>query len=156
MVDDADFEHLSQWKWHYQPAKGTGYAVRNYRLPTGKRIQVRMHREILGVKGRLQVDHINRDGLDNRRCNLRVCDLFGNAQNKPKKRHNKSGYKGVCWHKASKRWTAQIHHKGKMIYLGIYTSKEAAALAYNKAARKYHGEYACLNDLNKRKKRALV
>lgn len=94
-----------------------------------------------------EVDHVNRDGLDNRLCNLRYVTQSQNGANKAKRSDNTSGYKGVFWHKTAKKWMAQIGYEGRTHYLGLYDSKKDAANAYDKAARELEGEYACLNNV---------
>ncbi len=91
---------------------------------------------------REQIDHINGDKSDNRLANLRLSSHSENERNRPKMRNNKSGHKGVSWHKGNQRWRAQItlHHND--IFLGYFATPEEAADTYNKAALKYHGEFA--------------
>lgn len=93
------------------------------------------------------IDHISGDRLDNRKSNLRVCTMAQNKTNRTKKDHNKHGYTGIFWHEIRKRFYARIKVAGKYVYIGSYRSKEEAARAYNKAARKYHGEFAKQNIL---------
>ena len=92
----------------------------------------------------MQVDHINRDGLDNRRHNLRFCT---NAQNNHCAPYGKgtSKYKGVSWQKKSKRWIVSIKHNGKVLSLGRFNGEDEAALAYNKKAQALWGEFAYIN-----------
>lgn len=92
-----------------------------------------------------QIDHINNNGSDNRWCNLRVVTSQQNKLNRPKQSNNKSGWKGVHWHKAMKKWEVEIKSNGERIILGYFVDSKEAALVYNKAAMKYHGEYAHLN-----------
>lgn len=94
-----------------------------------------------------QVDHINGDGLDNRKSNLRICNGSQNRCNKGKPKNNTSGYKGVTWHTPNKKWVAQIAVNGKHSYIGSFKTKEEAAKAYNKKAKELHGEFARLNNL---------
>ena len=95
----------------------------------------------------LYLDHINGVRDDNRIENLREADDQTNSYNKPKTKLNKSGYKGVSWHKASKGWIAQIQNCGKKEHIGCFQSKEEAAQAYNEVATKYYGNYARLNEV---------
>jgi hypothetical protein len=115
-----------------------------------------MHREILGLKrqgGRAQqADHANGDGLDNRRCNLRICSSAQNNANK-KKWTGASSYKGVSWSASRCRWMAQLgaglHASGKQAvrFLGRFRTQEEAAYAYNQAALNQYAEFAVLNQL---------
>ena len=97
MVDDGDYKHLSQWKWSYMKSDRTEneYATRSANGAT-----IRMHRVILNVPPNLQVDHINHNGLDNQRRNLRIVTAFQNAQNARRRKDNLSGYKGVFYFKS--------------------------------------------------------
>lgn len=138
IVDDCDYDYLMQWKWYYR----NGYAVRKESKRT-----IHMHRVILermDFKDFIS-DHINRDKLDNCRCNLRPATNSQNRCNRNKPKNNTSGYIGVCWYR--EKWHVSIQTNGKRIYLGCYVDKEEAALAYDKAARKYHGEFAVLNEV---------
>jgi hypothetical protein len=138
LVDDEDYEYLSQWKWFWL---NPGYAARTIR--TGKSFRkILMHRLLLNaVKGQ-EVDHKNANGIDNRRKNLRLCSKMQNHWNRGKSRVNTSGYKGVNWNKHWKIWTARITVNGKRIFLGNFKDKKLAAEAYYKAAIKYHKEFA--------------
>lgn len=107
-----------------------------------------MHRVILermGFKDFAQSDHINQDKLDNRRYNLRPATFSQNGCNQGVQKNNTSGYKGVFWNQG--KWMTQIKVDGKVIYLGYYDDPKEAARAYNKAALKYHGEFAVLNEV---------
>jgi hypothetical protein len=104
-----------------------------------------MHRLLLGAKKGEQVDHINVDPLDNRRCNLRICSSTENNRNRNKRRDNTSGYKGVSWHKG--KWCAQTSYNEKQYYIGRFVDKEDAATAYNFVARELFGEFARYNEV---------
>jgi len=107
-----------------------------------------MHRLILNVPENMQVDHINGNGLDNRKNNLRVCTSIENMRNMPLRKDTISGFKGVFWDSQSNKWQAQIYAKKRRFFLGRYLIKTDAALAYNKAALKYHGEFARINQIS--------
>jgi len=94
-----------------------------------------------------QVDHINHIKDDNRWCNLRECTHSQNLMNGKAYKNNTSGFKGVSWLKHAKKWQAQIMRNKKSTYLGVFKSKTEAAKIYNKAAKKYHGEFAHLNEI---------
>lgn len=142
LVDDEDFEWLSQWKWTYSKHYSTGYAYRNP-SSTGlvTRSKVYMHRAILSPPQGREIDHINGDGLDNRRWNLRICTHAQNLWNSRKRKGTISQYKGVRLMKGSGNWVSYIGQK----YLGSFDNEETAASAYNQAARQYRGEFARLN-----------
>jgi hypothetical protein len=141
IVDDDDYESLSAYKWHARILGTSRYAGRKVR--TGKTfICVHMHRAILPAPIGMDVDHINGDGLDNRRCNLRIATRAQNLQNRGAPKDNKSGYKGVCWHRKTRRWMAQITTAGKHRYLGVFCSPDEAHAVYCAAAKEQHGEFA--------------
>jgi len=103
-----------------------------------------MHRLIAGLEfgdGR-EVDHINLDSLDNCRSNLRVTDRTGNMRNRRRRRTNRSGFKGVSFFKRDGNWKSRIVVDGKEIWLGYFSTPEAAHAAYCEAAKQYHGEFA--------------
>lgn len=146
-VDAEDYAYLNQFKWCAVYNGYNWYAVRN--IPkNGKQTLVLMHREIMKPPKGMDTDHINGNGLDNRRCNLRVCNKSQNMMNRGKTKENTSGYKGVAWDKRAKKWKAHIRINSKLIYLGLFITKEEAALVYNKASKEYFGEYAKLNEVN--------
>src|SRR5262245_27835117 len=106
IIDDEDYELVSQFKWRSQKRRYTMYAVANIRTPNGKSwTTILMHCVILNLH--TGIDHINADGLDNRRANLRPATMHENNGNY-KKRKGKSQYKGVCRNTPAKNWKAQI------------------------------------------------
>lgn len=146
VFDDIDAD-LAEFKWCAQAHHGGGfYAVRNSAHP--KRMKVLLHRVILErVIGRPLTkteltDHISGNKLDNRRENLRIATNAQNLRNRGKQRNNTTGFKGVAWHRASGKWTAQIVVNGKKRFLGYFTTPEAAHEAYTAAAKELHGEFA--------------
>lgn len=144
IVDDEDFEYLSQWKWHLFRTKDGDYATRNIRL-NSKRTKIRMHTQLMTPPDGLVVDHRNGDGLDNRRSNLRVCTLTENNCNR--RGSGASKYLGVSYKSRQGKYTAQIyqHGKGKQIHLGSFLNEIDAARAYDRIAPSIHGEFARLN-----------
>jgi len=92
-----------------------------------------------------EIDHENYNKTDNRICNLRDGTHSNNQHNRTAYSNNKSGYKGVSWHKDHKKWRASIKVHGKVIHLGYFQSAEEARDAYNNAAPIYHGKYARLS-----------
>jgi hypothetical protein len=138
LVDDEDFEKLSQHKWYFHRS---GYAVRNVRVANGKQYQQFMHRVILGLEkgSSLMGDHINQNKLDNRRSNLRAATRQGNSQNRSKLSSNTSGYVGVA--QKGKKWRAYIRDGCKQKTIGTYDTAEQASEAYQAAAKQIHGEF---------------
>lgn len=127
------------------------YRVENYPWCMDKRGRVYTHnlgknvylgRYLLGITDpNIEVDHINGNKLDNRRCNLRPVTHQQNLQNCDLRKDNTSGEKGVSWHKNAKKWESYIKANGKRIHLGLFNSKEDAVRAYQEAAEKYFGEF---------------
>lgn len=104
-----------------------------------------MHREIMDVPKHLVCDHINHNGLDNRKNNLRTCTRQQNTHNQKPRKKGTSKYKGVDWNKRQKKWRARIYYRGKCHYLGYFNNEIDAALTYDKKAKELFGEFACLN-----------
>lgn len=144
-VDAEDFDNLIQSHWYVWKNKKTFYVSRSQRKSDhGNPKTVLMHREIMGAHISLHVDHINRDGLDNRRENLRICTAAQNNMNR-RSYKNTSGFRGVTWSKRDKIFCAQIGHSRTKLHLGHFKNKIDAAIAYNKAAIELHGKFAILN-----------
>ena len=145
-VDDEQFASLSKFKWH---ALRTGthrfYAARSV-IEGGKKRTVLMHAVVAQTPSGSVTDHINRDTLDNRRENLRVCTARENGANKSRYPNNSTGHKGVTQsHCKSKPFRASICIGGKSKNLGYFSNIETASAAYNKAARDAFGIFACEN-----------
>jgi hypothetical protein len=144
IVDPQDYVWLKYFKWHVAGGRDM-YAVRKGVINGKKHQRLWMHREILPVPEGFVVDHINHDTLDNRRANLRPATQLQNRYNTRKRKNKSSRYKGVHWHKCTKKWRAEIKIDGKKLHLGYFHSEADAGRAYDKAARKYQGEFAELN-----------
>lgn len=143
IIDDCDFERVSQYSWYSVLGHKTHYA---WTTINGKRVA--MHRFLLGItEPNIQCDHINGRGYDNRRGNIRACTRAENQRNQGANKRNTSGFKGVSWNTRERRWRAQIKVNGKRIHLGHFISVVEAAKAYNEAAIKYHGEFANINEV---------
>lgn len=142
-VDPDVYEEVAKHNWYLDAA---GYARTNVWEGGRKSAAPRMHRMVLqDASIKMHIDHINGDRLDNRRENLRVCTASQNSMNRGAQANNSSGYKGVIFDKNRVKWRAEICHGGKRLYLGRYNTAEEAAIAYNAAALKYHGEFAYQN-----------
>lgn len=142
-VDDEDYDRISQHKWSLSGI----YAARATSYLTGKRRTVMMHREIMSTPDGMETDHVNGDGLDNRRANLRICTHAENGRNRKAQDGSMSGYKGVSWIKRDRKWRAQIKVGGSLFFLGQSKNPIGCAVAYNEAAKKYFGKYARLNKI---------
>ncbi len=142
IVDAADYEWLSQWKWYAHKGHTTYYAVHH---PSATTKLILMHRLILGVPDHLLVDHINRNGLNNTRKNIRPCTHAQNIRNQGPTRNSSSKYKGVSWNKADKKFLAAISCERKTYYLGSFKDEIEAAKAYYKKAKQLFEEFAYLN-----------
>lgn len=100
-----------------------------------------------GIYPNTEIDHINRDRLDNRISNLRPASSSENGYNNPKRKHNKSGYKCVHWSKVGKKWLVQVGAEGKRHNLGYYDDVNIAAVIANVGMLKYQGKFAVLNEV---------
>lgn len=146
LVDDVDYDWLNQWKWCAYKDKNTYYARRSSTI-NGKQVTVMMHREILNLKHRngKQTDHIDGNGLNNQRFNLRVCNNQQNCFNKSPRKKSSSRFKGVVWGKSIKKWHARITFNGNLIHIGYYQNDVEAARAYDGMAKRYFKKFAKLN-----------
>lgn len=145
IVDDGDFDVVSRFKWHAHKS-GTKYYAMTDLGTDGKRTMLYMHKLILypTPRGR-EIDHVNGNGLDNRKENMRFASRQQNSMNRPPPRNNTSGFKGVGWHKKSSKWKAAASVGGKTIHLGLFGSKAEAADAYNRYVSSRFQNFAFLN-----------
>ena len=138
LVDDDDYNFLSQMKWHCDTK---GYARHAVRFSKTELITLRMHRVITKAAKGVEVDHIDGNKLNNQKSNLRFATDCENKRNQKIYRNNTSGIKGVSWHKGHNRWTAHIGVNGRKIWLGHFRDREDAAKCYREAAIRYHGNF---------------
>ncbi len=139
-VDAKDYYRLAQFQWFAEFGGRTFYAVRKQ---NGK--SIKMHRYIMSAPSHLVVDHIDHNGLNNCRANLRLCSFAQNMRNVVSNVGATSTYKGVHWNKRMKRWAASIQFEKKQYHLGYFTDETEAAKAYDKKASQLHRQFACLN-----------
>jgi len=150
LIDDEDWERVKQYSWYVDKdalrKKGIYYFRADIRV-SGKKTHIFLHRTIMCCTkgdGKI-VDHINRNTLDCRRCNLRIATPSQNGCNKPMMHYNKAGYKGVGWARRENKWRARITINKKETHIGYFTDVIEAAKAYDKMAIKLHGEFAYTN-----------
>ena len=142
LVDECDAEWIESFgKWYAAGRDRTYYAARGGSKSSQR---IFMHWLIAGCK---RPDHVNRNGLDNRRINLRAATGTQNIANQGLSRRNTSGYKGVSWHRPAGLWTVNIRVEGRVTHLGYFEDPVEGARAYNAAALEHFGEFAWLNPL---------
>jgi hypothetical protein len=134
LVDDCDYEQLNQYKWHYSQ----GYAARRQ---FGK--VVLMHRQIMQTPEGMDTDHINHNGVDNQRMNLRICTPSENHRNLKKYKNGMSPYQGVG--RKDNQWRARVSVKGRQVSIGLFRKERHAAMVYDLWAVDLYGEFAKTN-----------
>lgn len=155
LVDDGDYDRLSRYSWRYMQSGQTVYAARTEvrRDEFGRRRQrsVWMHREVLCLPGLresgLRVDHLDHNGLNNQKHNLRIATKEQNMGNLVSPNMRKGGLKGVSYtpNRKTRPWLARIFHNGQTIHLGRFSTSVEAAMAYDRKARELHGQFALVN-----------
>ena len=147
IIDVEDFELVSQHKWCAVRSTKTDYAIRGQRV-SGKHVSFMMHRVLLNATDGMHVDHINGNGLDNRRANLRLCTQRENNRNSQKQKGCSSEFKGVSKCKQNqgypKPWLAKLY-VDKKTYCRSFATEIEAALWYDEMAKEHHGVFARLN-----------
>ncbi len=143
VIDAEDAPVVLRYRWHALRKQSLWYAARHGPGPEGRLVY--LHQAVIPAPDGYETDHVNGDGLDNTRANLRIVDSSGNSMNSRKREGCSSQYKGVSWHKSRCKWMAQIGANSLVVYLGLYWLEEDAARAYDTAARRYFKEMACLN-----------
>ena len=139
MVDDEDYEILSHFHWQVDRFKTVG-------CHNGGG-SILMHRMIMLAPQGVEIDHIDGNRLNNQKSNLRFATSSQNKINRGPRKDNKSGYKGVSWHKQRNCWAVRLMINGKYQHLGLFQDKHKAAQVYNDNALKYYGSYAWLNKI---------
>ena len=149
IVDDEDYEYLIKKKWHiHKDKKRKDYYAWANGWENKKQFVIKMHRLILGVTDpKIQVDHKDRNTLNNTRENLRLATHAQNHINKPKAENKTSKYVGVCWDKSKGKWMATIAYNNKWHFLGRFENENEAAIVRNEAAKRLHGEFAVINEI---------
>jgi len=145
LVSDVDYEFLNQFSWCANFCHGSWYTegrVNGKITKIHRLVAVRM-----GLNPKQFIDHANRNGLDNRRSNLRNATRSQNGANRDLNSNNTSGYKGVSWSKSSSKWQSQIRVDCTTLHLGYFDSKIEAAKTYNRAAVRVFNESAKLNEV---------
>jgi hypothetical protein len=146
LVDDSDYESLRGRVWRTSRTDHRLYAVTDSRS-RGVRTFAYMHRLIMKAESQEVVDHIDGDGLNNQRVNLRCCKQHQNLANSARRSDNTSGYKGVSWSAPMAKWMAMHMFNGERLYLGCFQTPIGAALAYDKSLRERCGEFARTNEM---------
>jgi len=142
--EDADLALAHTWNVMKQRPGNSFYAFTRVKLPDGKRKTVFLHRLIMGAQPGQQVDHIDMDGLNNQRSNLRLCTNRENCRN-TSTRPGSSKYRGVGWVSCCSAWRARIVIGTKRTHLGLFDTEKEAAEAYDNASRIYYGEFGRVN-----------
>ena len=149
LVDDEDYKMLIQYKWSFYKSKRSkmGRAQTNIKI-NNKRTTLLLHHLIIKKpSNKKEIDHIDRNPLNNQKNNLRIVTHSQNMMNKSNYKNSTSKFKGVYWDKSRKMWRSAISEKNKRINLGRFTNEIDAAKAYNEKAEELHGEYAYLNEV---------
>lgn len=127
LVDDDMFEYLNQWKWFAHKGGNKFYAIRNEPIGKNTYKHFSMHKQIMNTPPGMVVDHINHDGLNNLKSNLRICTHAENIRNSRTRKDNTSGAKGVCWSKHEKKWRVEIKVSDSRIHIGYFQEKKRSS-----------------------------
>lgn len=146
IVDSADLPIVGRYKWYGIESNGTTYAQANIKVPVGrtgyKWTTLKLHR-VLFPESEV-VDHIDGNGLNDSRSNLRPASRGENSRNR-KHFSKRTPYKGVSWKADVGKWCARINAQGRVIHLGYFGDAAEAARAYNRASLKMHGKFSRIN-----------
>ena len=144
-IDNEDFELISQYKWCVSKKHSISYAITSA-IKNNIKTTLKMHRLIMKiVDPKIQIDHVDGDGLNNQKLNLRICTSQQNQRNRQKNKVSSSKFKGIWWDKRVKKWQVSIQIGKKRKHLGYFHNEIEAAKAYDTAAKKYFGEFARFN-----------
>lgn len=144
LCDDEDYDALTRYSWFAVECSGHWYAARKARVD-GRQVVVYMHRHIMGASALPVIDHIDRNGLNNTRTNLRFATRAQNMANTARRKRSSTGYRGVVWCARLGQYRAQIGVNDRKLMLGTHRSARAAAHAYDEAAKELFGDFAVLN-----------
>jgi hypothetical protein len=148
LVDDEDFDYLNQWKWYAYKNGNVYYTKRNLTI-NGITTQITMHSDIIKILDGMMVDHIDHNGLNNQKHNLRLCTHAQNQHNRLRNKVNKTGFKGVYYYTNKRNGNvlikAFIKINGNKNHIGYFNTTIDAARAYDKKAIELFGEFACTN-----------
>ena len=144
IIDASDVPLVEGKSWYAKRCRRTIYAAAFSHREDGKRVYVSLHARILPCGAGLCVDHVDGNGLDCRKANLRHALPKQNASNRRLNVNNKSGFKGVSWRTWNRRWHAQIRANGKVFHLGYYKTPDEAHDAYKEASARLHGAFGRL------------
>lgn len=147
-VDDKDFDDLSQFNWTIKTSsKENVLYAKRFSIKDGKHTTELMHRRIMGAVKGIEVDHIDHDGLNNQRMNLRASTFTENRRNRRRQKNHSQKFQGV--HRSGKKWCAKIWSNGETLWLGTFNSEIEAAEAWNEKASALRGPFAHLNRIHK-------
>jgi hypothetical protein len=145
LVDDEEFERVNKYKWRLDINGKNKYALSNIYI-NNKKTTIRLHRFIFNLNKNIKcIDHINHNGLDCRKINLRVCSYSQNQGNRMPTIGCTSKFKGVYWDKSRNKWLCEITPNKKKKHIGRFENEIDAAKAYDEKAREVYGEFAYTN-----------
>ena len=140
VIDAADAQFVGGWNWFAKVKSRTVYVRRND-FSSGRQITVLLHRVLMDAQDGQDIDHRDGNGLNNQRINLRIATKSQNMHNQRLRSDNVSGFKGVYWNKAERKWAAAIKLHGKQRHLGCFQTPELASAAREAASTELHGEF---------------
>lgn len=146
LVDDEDYNFINQWIWHLYQGRSTNYATRSAKV-NGRQETIFLHRVIMKTPKGLEVDHKDWNGLNCQKYNMRNCLHSDNVKSRRLPKINTSGYKGVYYCKWNNKWCPAISINKSTKRLGYFDTAKEAAIVYDKAIVKHHGEFASTNKL---------